>query len=146
MTSGSRITIKHWLERECDSAPNTPSGEVLHQPKNGEHRRNKKRSRLSRCEWRERLIFLHSQWSRATSTMGYESFLAFISLAALPAWPKAIMRAMQTCFMASRAGFRYSRGSKARGFSAKIFRIAPVMAMRQSVSTLIFRTPCLMPR
>ena len=48
--------------------------------------------------------------------------------------------------IASMAGFRYLRGSNSPGFSANTLRIAPVIAMRLSVSMLILRTPCLMPR
>ena len=44
------------------------------------------------------------------------------------------------------AGLRYLRGSNSPGFSVSTRRIWPVMAIRLSVSMLILRTPCLMPR
>ena len=53
---------------------------------------------------------------------------------------------MHSLRMASLAGLSQARGSNSPGFSISSLRTAPVMAMRLSVSMLILRTPCLMPR
>ena len=67
-------------------------------------------------------------------------------LLAWPAWPKAV-HAGDADFLHRVAGrLQISRGSNFSGDSANTLRIAPVIASRLSVSTLILRTPCLMPR
>ena len=65
------------------------------------------------------------------------------------AWPAVLnscRRCLQSFVIASMAGLRYLRGSNSPGFSVRTLRIWPVIAMRLSVSMLILRTPCLMPR
>ena len=64
-------------------------------------------------------------------------------LAAFPAVPNSSKRCLQSFFIAFIAGTILFRGSNSDGSSAKTFRIAPVIAIRLSVSMLILRTPCL---